>query len=312
MPVPPRPAPPAGAMPAAEVFAAQRARLVGVAYRITGSLADAEDAVQEAWLRFERAGPEAVDRPAAWLTTTTARLALDQLKSARHRRERYVGPWLPEPLAAAPPGTAPGAAAGPEEAAELAQSLTLGFLHLLETLAPVDRVVFILADVFDVPYREIAPVVGRNETACRQIASRARRRVREAAPPPWRAPDDAAAGTVASLLHATMAGDVGRVVSLLAEDAVLISDGGAAARAARRPIRGAERMARFLVNLARRFQDATFEPVRINGDIGVVGYQAGERIFAMAVHVDGGTARSIHILRNPDKLAALDRPVEAL
>lgn len=297
-------------MPAtADVFARERRRLIGVAYRITGSVADAEDAVQEAWLRFQRAGPATVEQPAAWLTTTTARLALDQLKSAHRRRETYVGPWLPEPLGAPVPA---GPAADPAGAAELAQSLTLGFLHVLETLAPVDRVVFILADVFEVPFKEIAEVVGRSEGACRQIASRARRRVQTAAPPVWHAPDEAAAGTVGALLAATRMGDVDRVVSLLADDAVLISDGGADRRAARRPVRGAERLARFLVNIAGRLPDAVYEPATINGEIGLIAYLGAERALAMSLNVEGGRVCSIHLIRNPEKLAALDHPVDVV
>ena len=183
-------------------FAAERPRLVGLAYRITGSVADADDVVQEAWMRFHRAGPETVERPAAWLTTVVARLALDQLKAAHHQREVYVGPWLPEPVASDPLSVA---RPGPEEMAELAQSLTLGFLHVLETLSPVERVVFVLADVFDVPYKEIAEAVGRSPAACRQLASRARRRIREVAPRRYQPPNEEVAQTVSEMLAAAMA-----------------------------------------------------------------------------------------------------------
>ncbi|MGH9040881.1 MAG: sigma-70 family RNA polymerase sigma factor, partial [Acidimicrobiia bacterium] len=159
----------------AAVFSAEQPRLVGLAYRITGSLSDADDVVQEAWLRFERVGPETIERPAAWLTTVVARIALDHLKAARHQREVYMGPWLPEPVASDP--LALSTRRDPEEMAELSQSLTMGFLRVLETLSPVERVVFVLADVFDVPYKEIAETVGKSPAACRQLASRARRRV---------------------------------------------------------------------------------------------------------------------------------------
>ncbi len=290
---------------AAAVFAAERPRLVGIAYRITGSLTDADDVVQEAWLRFEGAGPETVERPAAWLTTVVARLALDHLKAARHQREVYVGPWLPEPVASDP--LAVSNRRGPEEMAELAQSLTLGFLHVLETLSPVERVVFVLADVFDVPYKEIAEAVGKTPAACRQLASRARRRVREAAPGRYQPPGEAAAQTVGELLAATMAGDVDQVVRLLADDAVLISDGGAKRRAARYPVRGPRRLARFLTNLGRRFEQASIEPVALNGELGMVMYDGrGERVVAMAMHVEDGQVRAIHVIRAEDKLAALD------
>lgn len=292
------------------VFAAERPRLVGIAYRITGSTSDADDVVQEAWLRYERAGPETVERPAAWLTTVVARLALDQLKAARHQREVYVGPWLPEPV-----GSDPLAAGrpGPEEMVELSQSLTLGFLHVLETLSPVERVVFVLADVFDVPYKEIAETVGKTPAACRQLASRARRRVREGAPGRYQPPGEAAAQTVGELLAATMAGDVDQLVRLLAEDAVLISDGGAHRRAARYPVRGPRRLARFLTNLGRRYAQVTIEPVALNGELGIVLYDsAGVREAAMAVHVEDGRVAAIHIIRAEDKLAALDRHPEMI
>jgi len=298
-----------GASGAEAVFAAERPRLVGLAYRITGSLSDADDVVQEAWLRFERAGPETVERPAAWLTTVVARLALDHLKAARHQREVYVGPWLPEPIASDPLAAS---RPGPEEMAELAQSLTLGFLHVLETLSPVERVVFVLADVFDVPYKEIAETVGKTPAACRQLASRARRRVREAAPGRYEPPGEETAQTVGELLAATMAGDVDGLVRLLADDAVLISDGGAHRRAARHPIRGPLRLARFLTNLGRRYGQVTIEPVALNGELGIVLYDGGEREAAMAVHVEDGRVAAIHIIRAEDKLAALDRHPEMI
>ncbi len=187
----------------AEVFAGERPRLVGLAYRITGSLADAEDVVQEAWLRLQPA--VGVERPEAWLATVVSRLAFDALKAARRRREAYVGPWLPEPVASDPRSLA---VAVPDEAAELAESLTIGFLHVLETLDPVSRVVFILADVFAVPFRDIAATVGRSEMACRQVASRARRRVRAERPGPYRRPDHEAARVVGALLAAATVGDV--------------------------------------------------------------------------------------------------------
>ena len=147
------------------VFAAPRRRLAGIAYRIIGSLADAEDVVQEAWLRFSKAREsETIERPAAWLTTVVARIALDHLKAARQEREVYVGPWLPEPIAGDPLTLS---RPGPEEMVELSSSLTIGFLHVLETLNPVERVVFILADVFDVSFKEIAETVGKTPDACR-------------------------------------------------------------------------------------------------------------------------------------------------
>jgi RNA polymerase sigma-70 factor, ECF subfamily len=291
------------------VFAAERPRLTGIAYRIIGSLIDADDVVQEAWLRYQRAGPAGIERPAAWLTTVVSRLALDHLKAARHQREVYVGPWLPEPVASDPLSVA---RPGPEEVAELAQSLTLGFLHVLERLSPVERVVFVLADVFDVPYREIAETVGKTPAACRQLASRARRRVRESAPGRYEPPGEDVGQIVGELLAATMAGDVEMLLRLLADDAVLISDGGANRRAARRPVRGAPRLARYLANLGRRQSEVTIEPLALNGEFGVVVYEGGERLVAMAFHVEDRQVQAIHIIRNEEKLAALDLHLDVI
>jgi RNA polymerase sigma-70 factor (ECF subfamily) len=291
------------------VFAAERPRLTGIAYRITGSLTDADDVVQEAWLRFSRAEPGSIDRPAAWLTTVVARIALDHLKAARRQREVYVGPWLPEPIAS-DPLTLP--RPGPEDMAEMASSLTLGFLHVLETLNPLQRVVFILADVFDVPFKEIAETVDRSPDACRQIASRARRRVHSARPHHYSPPDEEAARVVGEMLAATSAGDIDGLVRLLAEDAVLVSDGGPHKRAARHPIKGRDRIARLMGNLGRRYSHATLEPVALNGELGMVLYHEGERLAAMSFEVDNGLVCEVHVIVADDKLAALDRHLDVL
>ena len=294
----------------ADVFAAERRRLTGIAYRITGSLADAEDIVQEAWLRFSKASSsEDIERPAAWLTTVTARIALDHLKAARRDREVYVGPWLPEPIATDPLALS---RPGPDEMAEMASSLTLGFLHVLETLNPVERVVFILADVFDVPFKEIAETVGKTPDACRQLASRARRRVHSARPHHYSPPDDEAARVVGEMLAATTAGDIDGLVRLLSEDAVLVSDGGAHKRAARHPIKGRDRVARFMANIGRRYSHATLEPIALNGELGIVIYDDGERQAAFSFEVDNGVVFGVHAIVADDKLAALDRHVDML
>ena len=309
-----------GALSAADdgtaVFAAERRRMTGIAYRITGSLADADDVVQEAWLRFSKtwssSSAEPIERPAAWLTTVVGRIALDHLKAVRHDREVYVGPWLPEPIAS--DLLALSQAAGPEEMAELASSLTMGFLHMLETLNPVERVIFILADVFDVPFKEIAETVGKSPDACRQIASRARRRVHDARPRKYQRPDDEAAKVVAEMLAATTAGDIDGLVRLLSEDAILVSDGGPHKRAARHPIKGRDRMARFLANIGKRYQseDAAFEPIAINGELGIVISVHGERQAAINFQVEDGLVRGVHVVVADDKLAALDRTVDML
>jgi RNA polymerase sigma-70 factor (ECF subfamily) len=283
---------------------AERPRLVGLAYRITGSRVDAEDVVQGAWERAQRAGPAGIDRPAAWLTTVVARLALDQLRSAQRRRETYVGPWLPEPVPTEHVRARP-AAGDPAEMAELAESLTFGFLRLLEALSPVERVVFVLAEVFGMPFPEIAVVVDRSPDACRQIASRARRRVRDDGRS-HRAPPDAAK-VADDLVVALGTGAVDRVLELLAPDVVLLSDGGAAARAARRPVVGADRVSRLLLNLARRGLGvaATFRRAELNGAPGMVALAGDTPILAMAAVVEDGRVTTIYSVVNPDKLAAL-------
>jgi RNA polymerase sigma-70 factor (ECF subfamily) len=299
------------------VFAAERPRLVGLAYRVTGSRLDAEDVVQEAWLRAQRVDPAELERPEAWFTTVVSRLALDSLKSARRRRETYVGPWLPEPVRTLPDprvppraGVTPGAVAArdddPAELAALAESVTFGFLRLLETLGPAERVVFLLADVFDTPYDEIAAVVDRTPEACRQLASRARRRVR-AGDVRHDLPDDANQ-VVRELLVAVGAGDIDHVIALMADDVLLVSDGGAAAYAARRPVVGSRRAARYTVNLAQKWLPRCHvELMVINGEPGLVMRLRGhdEVFVAMAVQVCEGRVAALHFVRNPDKLAAL-------
>jgi RNA polymerase sigma-70 factor, ECF subfamily len=280
------------------VFEPERPRLLGLAYRMTGSMADAEDIVQDAWLRYERTGPEGVERPAAWLTTVVSRLALDRLRSAHHKRETYVGPWLPEPVATA---------AGPAEQAELRDSLTLGFLVLLERLAPVERVVFLLADVFAVPFDDIAVTVERTPAACRQIASRARKRVRDDR---RRVPasEEEAWRVAVAFFSAAQAGDIDGLLAVLADDAVLTSDGGADVRAARRPVVGPDRITRFLVNLGRRFGDgATFELLTLNGEPSLVASTVAG-MSAITLEVADGRVQAIHMVRNPGKLAHVGAP----
>jgi RNA polymerase sigma-70 factor, ECF subfamily len=290
--------------PLLAAMVAERPMLVGLAYRITGSRVEAEDIVQEAWLRARRTDGSTIDNPAAWLTRVVARLALDHLRSARHRRESYVGPWLPEPVFGAVINAPRGE--DPAGATELAESVTFGFLRMLETLAPLERVVFLMSDVFDVPFPEISRAVDRSPEACRQISSRARRRLREGTTR-HAVPDDAES-VVGELLEALTAGDVDRVLSLLAEDAVLVSDGGPQAYAARRPVVGRERVARLLVNIARRLTstDVTIESAVVNGEPGVVVTRAGRRYVTLTAHVDNGAIAALYSVVNPDKLAALD------
>jgi RNA polymerase sigma-70 factor, ECF subfamily len=290
-------------------FTAERPRLVGLAYRVLGSRVDAEDVVQEAWIRFQRADPATIDRPEAWLTTVVGRLALDQLKSARHRRETYVGPWLPEPVRTPARNDSPEAQDDPSELVAMADTLTTGFLQMLESLGPVERVVFLLADVFRVPHDQIATVVERSPDATRQIASRARRKVR-AGDPPRHDPDPVATRVVEELVSALVAGDIDAVVRLVADDAVLISDGGATTHAARRPVVGAGRVTRFIVNLVKRMlvhaDGMAIDFGRINAEPGLVVSFADQPFLAATFTVVDGQIHRLHLVRNPDKLAALD------
>ena len=263
---------------------------------------DAEDIVQETWLRWSAVQPDSIDSPAAWLTTVTTRLAIDSLRSARRQRETYVGPWLPEPI---------DTTAGPEHAAELADTLTFGFLVALEQLAPVDRAVFVLRDVFDVPYVEIADVVAKSEANCRQIAKRARERVNSERPMQPMPDSTTVQRLLDACLGAAMAGDVEELEKLFSDDVVLTSDGGANRHAARRPIIGPHRVTRFLSVIAGRdYEHATAESVEVNGFPGVVVSEDGSPMLSLSIETDASNdrIRRIWVVLNPDKLAAIAEP----
>jgi len=300
--VPDGPAPDRVAPGVERALVAERPRLLGLAYRITGSRVDAEDVVQEAWERARRAD-DPVDRPSAWLTTVVSRLALDRLRATQRRRETYVGPWLPEPVVAVEEPRGPGA--DPAHLAEMAESLTFGFLRVLESLTPVERAVFVMADVFGVPFGEIAAVVDRSPDACRQVASRARSRVRDEHR--TGAATDDAERVADALVAALAAGDADRVVSLLAPDVVLVSDGGAEVRAARRPVVGPHRVGRLLINLARRTAEfgVRYERGTYNGQPGVVALWGDLPVFVTAVTVGDGLVTAVHTVVSPAKLASL-------
>jgi RNA polymerase sigma-70 factor (ECF subfamily) len=281
--------------PAADLFEAERPRLLGLAYRMLGSLSDADDVVQDAWFRWEGADRSVIDVPAAWLTTVTTRLALDRIRAVERRKEDYVGPWLPEPVAIA---------AGPEEDVELAESLTLGFLVLLDRLGPTERAVFLLADVFREPFSAIALAVDKSEEACRQIASRARKKVRAAREPAVQPADRV---LLAELVAAVAVGDVDRVVSLCDPSVTLVSDGGPKRHAARRPVVGAERVTRFLVNVGRRLTSGSAAIEEVNGVPAFVTRDARGTAVTFVEHRDGIIVRVTSLL-NPDKVAGVDAP----
>ena len=287
------------------VFLAERQRLWGLAYRICGTRSDADDVVQDAWLRWQGCDVDAIERPPAWLTTVTSRLAIDRLRVRQRQASSYVGPWLPEMI---------DTAATPDSA-ELVSSLTLGFLTLLERLQPIERVVFLLADVFGEPFSDIAVTVDRSEVACRQIASRARKRLHD----PNRRRDVEQAEQwrlAAAFAQASLSGDLAGIEALLAPDAVLLSDGGARVHAARRPVVGPQRIARFVVNIAKRDPGWRIEAAVLNGEPGTVVWHGDKAEFAMVLHASSASdgeseIEHIFILRNPDKLAALTAGLSA-
>jgi RNA polymerase sigma-70 factor (ECF subfamily) len=285
----------------AEEFEALRPRLFGIAYRMTGSVGDAEDACQDAWLRWQRVDPATVDNAEAYLVRVVTRLALDRLQSAQRRRETYVGPYLPEPLVDADQATQP------EAAAELADSLTLAFLVLLDELAPKERAVLLLHDVFGYPFDEIGPMLDLSPVASRQLASRTRRKLdhdRDS----LRRPDEAREQElVANLLATVTSGDIEAVMSLLAPDVVLLSDGGPNRHAARRPVVGPDRVARLLVNLARRLTATSdMRVVHVNGEPGLLFVEDGELDNVLSFSfTDDGRVRRFYSQLNPEKLRHL-------
>jgi RNA polymerase sigma-70 factor (ECF subfamily) len=289
----------------ADVFAAERPRLVGLSYRLLGSLADAEDVVQEAWFRWAAADHAAIERPAAWLTTVVSRLGLDRLRTRQRERVEYVGPWLPEPL------VAPIMFDEPERAAELSDSLTTAFLVMLEELTPEERLVLLLVDVFGEPFRSVATLLEKTEDACRQMAVRARRKM--AREPERHAPARAEQLALATaFVGAVMSGDVEQVKAMLTPTAVLTSDGGARRHAARRPVVGPERISRFVVNIGRRAvaEGLTFDPVWVNGRPGVVVSVGGQPYMVTVIEIVDDKIDRYYSILNPDKLASIGRMVD--
>ncbi|TDG26923.1 sigma-70 family RNA polymerase sigma factor [Paracraurococcus ruber] len=298
---------PPGAADAAAHYLPLRGELIGLAYRMTGSLATAEDIAQEVFLRWLGADRASVVVPRAWLLTAAARLSLDHLKSARARRETYVGPWLPEPV--------PESEAPPQEAAHArAQDLSVAFLLALQRLGPAERAVFILHDLFETPFAELAALLGRREEACRKLASRARARLGEATP--RQAVSEAEARRIAgAFLAASRGGAEAALRDLLAADVVLHSDGGGRRQAALNPILGAAKVLRLFLRLgAKRPPEPA--PVlhlgRINGLPGFVTLEPDGIPQATLLELREGRVAAIYIMRNPDKLsrfrAAAHRP----
>ena len=282
------------------ILEAERPTLLAAAVRMLGTRADAEDAVQEAytrWLRLDEAERDAIRSPGAWLMRVTGRICLDMLGSARARRERYVGEWLPEPV---PAYASP--AADPSDAVERSDSVSTALLLVLETLTPAERVAFVLHDVFALSFAEIAEVVGRSPAACRQLATSARRHVGER--PGAGVPAERHAALVAAFAEAAGTGRLEALVGVLDPDVVLRSDGGGIVSSARRPVRGADDVARFLLGLARKLPSATYERV-VHGDgDGILIRLDGEVAAVVSFATDGTRVTDIWMMRNPEKLGS--------
>jgi RNA polymerase sigma-70 factor (ECF subfamily) len=298
-------------------FEPHRRRLLGLAYRMLGSMAEAEDAVQEAYLRWHDADRTSVAEPRAFLITTTTRICLDVLKSARVRREEYVGPWLPDPVTDT-------AALAPDTQTEMAEDLSVALLLALDRLSPLERAAFLLHDVFDYSFTQVAATLDRNEAACRQLASRARARVREARPSTAqparrgelstipqqsasRSVDPKHAELVSAFITASRSGDLATLTRLLATDARIVADGGGKVSAALNVIEGAERVAAFLAGVVRKgwTDDTMIRFDLINGLPGLILSTQNGLVQTTAFEIEDDVVKAIYIVRNPDKLRHL-------
>jgi RNA polymerase sigma-70 factor (ECF subfamily) len=291
-----------------DAFARLRPRLFGVAYRMLGTIGDAEDVLQDAYLRWHRLDPAARDEVAntsAYLVRLVTRLCLDVLKSAHARRIDYVGPWLPEPLV---DDAVDHLTHDPAGAQALADDLSIAFLVLLERLTPAERAVLLLRESFDFGYRDIARVVGKTEANCRQIERRARQRLAEGGRAPRPADRETHERLLGRFLRATRDGDLDGLLAVLATDVVSYADGGGRVTAARRPVVGAAHVARFLLGLRRLASaDVELRPGLVNGSPGLLTYRAGRLHNVVSVHVEDDRIRRIFIVVNPDKLRAPSR-----
>ncbi len=289
------------ALPDESTFVELREELFAIAYRMLGSASEAEDVLQDAYLRWRRQTEATIQKPKAYLTTLVTRLCIDFLTSARRRREQYVGPWLPEPLVVDE--------SDPLQGAEMADSLTLAFLVLLEELTPPERAAFLLREVFEYEYGEISEVLTRSEESCRQLVSRARAHVAGR-----RRRFDADRTHVRELttrfIGACASGSVEDLMSLLAPDVVVWTDGGGKAKAAPRPVIGAHRASRFLVGISRDVSvDASVRQLSLNGQPGIVISRGTKVLEAVVLDVEGGKICGVRVVANPDKLGAVERAV---
>jgi RNA polymerase sigma-70 factor (ECF subfamily) len=288
----------APASPGLAAFEMHRSHLLGVAYRMLGSLAEAEDVVQESWMRWERTGSQDVANPRAFLSRIVTNLCLDQMKSARARREEYVGPWLPEPLVEG---------IGPDVEAEQVDSLSVALLLALERLSPLERAAYLLHDIFDMDYVDIAQQLGRPETACRQLAARARAHV-QSGKPRFAVPRDEGERLVDAFLAASRSGDASAFGRLLTDDVMVHSDGGGIKIATRNAIYGADKVARFFAGILRKAGDYPRRILHrglINGMPGYISLEKGDTLQSTALEIVDGRIAAVYIVRNPNKLGHL-------
>ncbi|OQQ25765.1 siderophore-interacting protein [Prescottella equi] len=279
-------------MSVASEFDALRPRLVGVAYGLLGSVTEAEDVVQEAWIRLQRSNLDEIDDLTGWLVTTTSRLALDVLRSARSRRESYVGPWLPEPVETA---------ADPADAVSLADSISWAMLVVLETLAPAERAAFVLHDLFGLSFTEIGTALGRNPAACRKLASRARDHI-DSRKPRFTIDPTVHRSVVDAFAEAATSGDLEGLLRVLDPNAVLTADGGGIVRAALEPVVGAEAIAAFLAGIAAQGPHKTMRATVVNHNPALLVFVGDALDGVVALGITEGLVTSIDFVRNPQKL----------
>jgi RNA polymerase sigma-70 factor, ECF subfamily len=291
---------------ATDLFEAHRPLLFALAYRMLGSAMEAEDIVQEAYLRYQAVEPDTIRSPKAFLSTMVTRLCLNQLESARAQREAYVGVWLPEPLLTGDDAASAARMPSPAQQAELHESLALAFLVLLEQLTPVERAVFLLREVFDYAYAEIAAIVEKDEGACRQIFSRAKKHI-VTQRPRFRATPEHHQQLLSRFMQAVGNGDVDDLVQVLADDVTLWADGGGKARgAATKPLHGRSVVAKFVLASTRYLAgDVDIEIAEVNGQLAAV-LRVGQRTTAViTIETDGEQVREIRVVGNPDKLTGI-------
>lgn len=280
---------------AAEVYQRRRPYLMGVAYRLLGTVTEAEDAVQDTWIRLQDAATDDIEDLEAWLTVVTTRICYDQLKSARARREHYVGEWLPEPIVDGD------GARDPADRVTLDESVSMALLVVLETLSPAERTSFVLHDVFAVPFDTIAEVVGRSPAACRQLAARARAHVTAQAPR-FDASGDQHRRAVDAFTHAATSGHLEDLLAVLDPEVVLRSDGGGKVPARRAPLMGSEPVANFLLAIGAARQHMRHQIKTVNGRPGLVTTENGRTVAVMGFEVAEGRITEIDLVMNPDKL----------